>query len=104
MSLKNTNRNNKIVVEKQIEEVDDLMNPEDAVLLSSICAPGTESFIIKKNFIDNDLQFKKFECEDLTLFNSLELASNINCDVRLFSRKINTIHVSYVEPNKLNSC
>ena len=99
-STKNTSLNTKIVVEKGVEEVDDLLNPGDAVLLSSLCAPGTESFMIKQNFANEKSQFKELECNDSSLYNSLELASKMNKDVRLFTRKIKTVHVTYVEPNK----
>ena len=100
ISTKNMSPNTKVVVEKGVEEVDDLLNSGEAVLLSSLCAPGTESFTIKQNFVNKKSQFKELECSDPSLYNSLELASKINKDVRLFTRKISTVHVTYIEPNK----
>ena len=100
ISTKNTSKHQKIVVEKRVEEVDDLLDPGDSVLLSSLCAPGTESFTIKQFFVNKKPHFKELECNDSSLYNSLELASKMNKDVRLFTRKISTVHVTYVEPNK----
>ena len=100
ISTKNTSPNTKVVFENGVEEVDDLLNSGEAVLLSSLCAPGTESFTIKQNFVNKKSQFKELECNDPRLYNSLELASKMNKDVRLFTRKISTVHVTYIEPNK----
>ena len=75
ISTKNMSPNTKVVVEKGVEEVDDLLNSGEAVLLSSLCAPGTESFVIKRNFVNKKSQFKELECNVPSLYNSLELDS-----------------------------
>ena len=81
-----------------MQEVNDVLNQEVSALLCSLCAPGTESFTIKKNFVDKPSSHKDLESNDPNLYKSLEQASKSNEDLRLFSRKIRTVHVTYLEP------
>ena len=92
------NKKGLIVVKKEIDEVDDLLNHEVAESLSSLCAPGTESFALKNDLINRPFKFKELEENDPNLYQSLELAARSNNDVRLFTRRIRSVHVTYVEP------
>ena len=96
MSSKTTR--GRIVLEKEVQEVDDVLNQEVSALLCSLCAPGTESFTIRKTVIDKPSSYKDLESIDPNLYKSLEQASKSNDDLRLFSRKIRTVHVTYLEP------
>ena len=87
-----------IVVKKEIEEVDDLLNQEVAESLSSLCAPGTESFAMKNDLINTPFKFKELDENDPNLYQSLEVAAKSNNDVQLFTRRIRSVHVTYVEP------
>ena len=98
LSTKSANKKGLIVVKKEIEEVDDLLNQEVAESLSSLCAPGTESFAAKNDLINKPFIFKELDENDPNLYQSLELAARSNNDVRLFTRRIRSVHVTYVEP------
>ena len=98
LSSKSANKKGLIVVKKEIEEVDDLLNQEVAESLSSLCAPGTESFAMKNDLINTQSKFKELDENDPNLYQSLEVAARSNNDVRLFTRRIRSVHVTYVEP------
>ena len=98
LSTKSANKKGLIVVKKEIEEVDDLLNQEVAESLSSLCAPGTESFAMKNDLINTQFKFKELDENDPDLYQSLEVAARSNNDVRLFTRRIRSVHVTYVEP------
>ena len=98
LSSKSANKKGLIVVKKEIEEVDDLLNQEVAESLSSLCAPGTESYAMKNDLINTPFKFKNLDENDPNLYHSLEVAARSNNDVRLFTRRIRSVHVTYVEP------
>ena len=97
-SISSKTTHGRIILDKEVQEVDDVLNQEVAALLCSLCAPGTESFTIRKGIIDKPSSYKDLESIDPNLYKSLEQASKSNDDLRLFSRKIRTVHVTYSEP------
>jgi len=98
LSSKSANKKDLIVAKKEIEEVDDVLNQEVAESLSSLCAPGTESFAMKNDLINTPFKLKELDKNDPNLYHSLEEAAKSNNDVRLFTRRIRSVHVTYVEP------
>ena len=87
-----------IPTETLIEESEETLNPDVCNLLCSLCAPGTESFNIKKNVTGKLPSYKATNKPEL---NSNTRGTNTNNSPNvshLFIHKTGALHVTYVEP------
>ena len=88
--------------QKFVEETSDTLNPDVCQVLCALCAPGTESSYIaetitQKNLAENNIT------RNVPIANSLVAGSpNVSKDDRIFTQKIRTVHVTYVEPTMQN--